>query len=65
VDIRAAERVQAIFLYPGNNQRFVGFRFAQPNQRELLRMSDRVDVEITDARAVGKDWRVIARVAHR
>jgi diaminohydroxyphosphoribosylaminopyrimidine deaminase/5-amino-6-(5-phosphoribosylamino)uracil reductase len=28
----------------------------------LLRMSDRITVEITDARAVGKDWRVIATV---
>jgi hypothetical protein len=28
----------------------------------LLRMSDRLNVEITDARAVGKDWRVIAKL---
>ncbi len=28
----------------------------------LVRMADRIDVEITDARAVGKDWRVIAKV---
>lgn len=31
----------------------------------LLRMSDRVNVEITDARAVGKDWRVIAKVGEK
>ena len=30
----------------------------------LLRMSDRINVEITDTRAVGKDWRVIATVKH-
>ncbi|MCR4331662.1 MAG: hypothetical protein NUV34_03000, partial [Sulfuricaulis sp.] len=32
----AAERVQAIFLYPGNNQRFVGVRFAHPNLRDYV-----------------------------
>jgi diaminohydroxyphosphoribosylaminopyrimidine deaminase/5-amino-6-(5-phosphoribosylamino)uracil reductase len=30
----------------------------------LLRMTDRLNVEITDTRAIGKDWRVIATVKH-
>jgi diaminohydroxyphosphoribosylaminopyrimidine deaminase/5-amino-6-(5-phosphoribosylamino)uracil reductase len=30
----------------------------------LLRMTDRLNVEITDTRAVGKGWRVIATVKH-
>ena len=30
----------------------------------LLRMSDCLNVEITDTRLVGKDWRVIATVKH-
>jgi hypothetical protein len=30
----------------------------------LMRMSDRINVEITDTRVVGKDWRVIAMVKH-
>jgi diaminohydroxyphosphoribosylaminopyrimidine deaminase/5-amino-6-(5-phosphoribosylamino)uracil reductase len=31
----------------------------------LLRMSDRISVEITDVRAIGKDWRVIAKVNNK
>ena len=31
----------------------------------LLRMSDRINVEITDTRALGKDLRVIAAVRHK
>ncbi|MBI3569966.1 MAG: bifunctional diaminohydroxyphosphoribosylaminopyrimidine deaminase/5-amino-6-(5-phosphoribosylamino)uracil reductase RibD [Gammaproteobacteria bacterium] len=31
----------------------------------LLRMSDRINVEITDVRAVGRDWRVMARVSEK
>jgi diaminohydroxyphosphoribosylaminopyrimidine deaminase/5-amino-6-(5-phosphoribosylamino)uracil reductase len=31
----------------------------------LLRMSDRLIVEITDTRAIGKDWRVIAKVSEK
>lgn len=43
----------------GNNERGM---FALPS---LLRMSDRVNVEIKDVRAVGKDWRVIAKVSEK
>jgi diaminohydroxyphosphoribosylaminopyrimidine deaminase/5-amino-6-(5-phosphoribosylamino)uracil reductase len=42
----------------GNTERGM---FALP---PLLRMSDRIDVEIKDVRAVGKDWRVMATVKH-
>ena len=31
----------------------------------LLRMSDRINLEITDSRAVGQDWRFIARVSEK
>jgi len=31
----------------------------------LVRMADRVSVEITDVRAMGKDWRIIARVSEQ
>ena len=31
----------------------------------LVRMDDRVNIEITDIRSIGKDWRVIARVVNR
>jgi len=43
----------------GNNERGM---FALP---PLLRMSDRINMEVTDVRAVGRDWRVIARVSEK
>ncbi len=43
----------------GGNERGM---FALP---PLMRMADRVNVEITDVRAVGRDWRVIARVSEK
>ncbi len=43
----------------GNNER--SMFFLPP----LLRMSDRINVEITDVRAVGRDWRVLARVSEK
>lgn len=43
----------------GNNERGM---FVLP---PLLRMSDRIEVEITDIRAIGKDWRVIAKVSEK
>lgn len=43
--------------FMGNIER--GMFFLPP----LLRMSDRISAEITDVRAFGRDWRVIARVS--
>jgi diaminohydroxyphosphoribosylaminopyrimidine deaminase/5-amino-6-(5-phosphoribosylamino)uracil reductase len=43
----------------GNNERGM---FALP---PLARMVDRVNLEITDVRPIGKDWRVIARVSEK
>ena len=31
----------------------------------LTRMADRIDLEVTDKRSFGKDWRLIARVVNR
>jgi diaminohydroxyphosphoribosylaminopyrimidine deaminase/5-amino-6-(5-phosphoribosylamino)uracil reductase len=43
----------------GNNERGM---FALP---PLVRMAGRINLEITDMRPIGKDWRVIARVVNR
>jgi diaminohydroxyphosphoribosylaminopyrimidine deaminase/5-amino-6-(5-phosphoribosylamino)uracil reductase len=43
----------------GNNERGM---FALP---PLKRMADRINLEITDMRPVGKDWRVIAKVSEK
>ena len=43
----------------GGNERGM---FALP---PLLRMSDRINVKITDVRAIGNDWRVIAKVSEK
>lgn len=56
-----ANLVDELILYyaphvMGNQERGM---FALP---PLLRMADRASMEITDVRAVGKDWRVVARV---
>jgi diaminohydroxyphosphoribosylaminopyrimidine deaminase/5-amino-6-(5-phosphoribosylamino)uracil reductase len=43
----------------GSNERGM---FALP---ALARMADRINLEITDTRAIGKDWRVIAKLSAR
>ena len=54
---------ELVFYYAphimGNNERGM---FALPS---LARMVERVNLEIRDVRAIGKDWRVIAKVSEK
>jgi diaminohydroxyphosphoribosylaminopyrimidine deaminase/5-amino-6-(5-phosphoribosylamino)uracil reductase len=45
--------------FMGNNERGM---FTLP---PLARMVDRINLEVLDTRAVGKDWRVIAKVSEK